>query len=122
MLTRYKKNTNNKLKYQKNKNYHQYWFNGKKFENIGVKYHIKEANFYLKDRCDGFVFKNIYTYVGSYTGPQTRSMTKFIKRRNYMLRKKLKYLELLKCRRTRSMTNYLKYYHYKNFGYYDKSL
>ena len=57
MLTRNQKKVNNQIKYQKHKKYHQYWFQGKKFTNLGVRYPINESNYYLKDRCDGYVYE-----------------------------------------------------------------
>ena len=122
MLTRNQKKVKNQIIYQKNKRYHNYWFQGKKFTNLGVRYHINESNYYLKDRCDGYVYEKYNYCVGKYTGPQTRSMTKYIFRRNYMNRKLNRYYQLLKLKRTRAMTEYLKYYHYKYFRFSDQSI
>ena len=122
MLTRNQKKVNNQIKYQKHKKYHQYWFQGKKFTNLGVRYPINESNYYLKDRCDGYVYEKYDYCVGKYTGPQTRAMTKYISRRNYMNRKLNRYYQLLKLKRTRAMTEYLKYYHYKYFRFSDQSI
>ena len=122
MLTRTQKKVNNQVKYLKNKRYHNYWFTGKRYENSGVRYKLKEANYYLKDRCNGEIYKNFNTYIGEYTCPQTRGMSRFIDRRNYMNRKWNRYCSLLRLKRTRAMTNYLKYYHYKYFRYDDPGL
>ena len=45
-------------------------------------YSIKNANINVSDRCDGYLYDFFNTNLGSYNGPETRSMSEFRKRQD----------------------------------------
>ena len=122
MITRYQVKLKRREVYYVNKLKNTYWKYGKCLLNKRRKYKLNNVNFYVNDRCNGNIYKNIYNYVGEYTCPQTRSMTQYMQREQFMKYQKNQYKTFYAKRRTRSMTKYLKKFHKKNFRHSDKSL